>query len=56
MSVIINDFETMPEAAAPAESEDGQQQAPPTRSELPPLELEDLLERQAVRADRLRAH
>lgn len=59
MSVIINDFEVVVEPPPTGEAGSGGEapSGPPPRPAPPsPLELEDLVARQAVRNARLRAH
>jgi len=60
MSVVINDFELVVDppapAAAPAGGDGASAPAPAPAPPVRPLDLRDVLEHQARRAERLRAH
>lgn len=54
MSVVINDFEILPEP--PEGAEGAEQTPPPSPSALTPRDVESILKRYDRRRDRVRAH
>lgn len=55
MSVIINDFEIIPESPN-GESDEDQESAPPDRSQVRPIDVIEIVDRAERRRRRLRAH